>query len=516
MDGLVRLEQEFGFVPRLFRVQTQPHLVEAQIGLIAAILLEQHVLSRIHKERVLRALAAGRSDAYWMALHHQNLEVLGDRGGPTRPVDPTRKNEANLETVLTMALGSMLGTFSAALRPEPDFAPPPSVGATGDLPPPHKYLHDPKQDQAELASFLQIREIFGILPAIFGAQNSLPSALNAQASAMRDVFSRSAALSAEQKLRIALVVAEVRSNPHLAALLTESNIAAGSRLSASDPPSAPLLDFARKLASDPDRFTCADIDGLLQQSFTEGQVEEAIAAVAIANFLNILQAGLGVELDSRSSEKVLNPSPAESRPTTIEASADPDVEQVVQAQNGDLDAFEMLVNRHSQRVYRTLLGMLGNPDEARDAMQDTFLKVFQNLGRFERRSKFSTWLVSIASNTGLQRLRERKRLESLDEDASESNDGFRPRQVRAWTEDPERLYSQIERRALVEKSVMQLPAKYRVVVMLRDVEQLSAEETAAALGIGIPALKSRLLRGRLMVREALAPHFGEKPKGAPA
>jgi RNA polymerase sigma-70 factor (ECF subfamily) len=189
---------------------------------------------------------------------------------------------------------------------------------------------------------------------------------------------------------------------------------------------------------------------------------------------------------------------------------------VAQAQNGDLEAFETLVNRHSQRVYRTLLGILGSADEARDAVQDTFLKVFQHLASFERRSKFSTWLVSIAANTGLQRLRERRRFESLDEEAPESDEGFRPRQVRAWTEDPEQLCSQAERRALVEKSVMQLPAKYRVVVMLRDIEQLSAEETAAALGIGIPALKSRLLRGRLMVREALAPHFGDRPRGVPA
>jgi RNA polymerase sigma-70 factor (ECF subfamily) len=185
-------------------------------------------------------------------------------------------------------------------------------------------------------------------------------------------------------------------------------------------------------------------------------------------------------------------------------------------QSGDVDAFEDLIHRHSRRVYRTLVGILGNPEEARDAMQDTFLKAFQHLGDFQGRSKFSTWLVSVASNTGLQLLRERKRFESLDDDAFETDEGFRPRQVRAWSDDPEQLYSKAEARALVEDHVMKLPAKYRVVLVLRDIERLSIEEAAAALGLGIPALKSRHLRGRMMLREALTPHFMAAAKGGTA
>jgi RNA polymerase sigma-70 factor (ECF subfamily) len=164
------------------------------------------------------------------------------------------------------------------------------------------------------------------------------------------------------------------------------------------------------------------------------------------------------------------------------------------------------MNRHSQRVYRTLVGILGNPDDARDAMQDTFLKAFQHLASFEGRSKFSTWLVSISTNTAIQRLRERRPMESLDESGPEE-EGFRPRQIQAWTEDPEQLYSQAEMRSLVENGVMKLPVKYRMVLMLRDIEQLPIEEAASALGLGVPATKARLLRGRLMLREALAPHF---------
>ena len=97
-------------------------------------------------------------------------------------------------------------------------------------------------------------------------------------------------------------------------------------------------------------------------------------------------------------------------------------------------------------------------------------------------------------------------MESLDESGPD-DEGFRPRQVQAWTDDPEQLYSQTEMRSLIENGVMRLPVKYRLVLMLRDIEQLPIEEAASALGLGIPAIKARLLRGRLMLREALAPHF---------
>ena len=240
------------------------------------------------------------------------------------------------------------------------------------------------------------------------------------------------------------------------------------------------------------------------------------------NFLNTLQFGLGAQADfpprhvfAPVSAKVANLS-RRTRPTKRMLRCDPDAETVARVQGGDVDAFEHLINRHTRRVlYRTLVGILGNPEEACDAMQDTFLKAFQHLSNFQGRSKFSTWLVSIASNTGLQLLRERKRVHSLDDDV-DTDDGFRPQQIRAWSDDPEQSYSKTEVRALVEDHVMKLPAKYRVVLILRDIEQLSIEETAAALGLGIPALKSRHLRGRMMLREALTPHFAATAKGGVA
>jgi RNA polymerase sigma-70 factor (ECF subfamily) len=126
---------------------------------------------------------------------------------------------------------------------------------------------------------------------------------------------------------------------------------------------------------------------------------------------------------------------------------------------------------------------------------------------FQGRSKFSTWLVSIARNAAFQRLRARKDFESLDEGEYDDDRDFRPRQVKAWQDNPEQCCSKSELRKLVEKGIFGLPAKYRMVVTLRDVEQLSTDEVARQLGLSVPAVKVRLLRGRLMLREWLSPHF---------
>ena len=195
------------------------------------------------------------------------------------------------------------------------------------------------------------------------------------------------------------------------------------------------------------------------------------------------------------------------RPLTDESvSDDPDTEFVTRVQAGDTDAFEHLVRRHGRRVYRSLVGILGSAEEAEDAMQDAFLKAYQHVAEFKGRSKFSTWLVRIAINTGLQRLRGRTNFESLDDEEKD----FRPRRVQVWQDDPEQSYSREELRRLVEQEVMKLPPKYRVALMLRDLEELSTEEAANALGLTIPGMKARVLRGRLMLRESLVPYFSKE------
>ncbi len=184
---------------------------------------------------------------------------------------------------------------------------------------------------------------------------------------------------------------------------------------------------------------------------------------------------------------------------------DPDAHLVARVQNGDLASFEELVGLHSRRVYRRLIAIIGNVEQAKDVMQETFLKAFEHIGSFQGRSKFSTWLTSIASNTALQWLREESRWECVDEGLGETE--FRPRELRAWDADPERLYSQAERHKLVESGLRQLPSKYRVVLVLRDIEQLSTEQAAIVLGLTTPALKARLFRARIMLREVLSPHL---------
>jgi RNA polymerase sigma-70 factor (ECF subfamily) len=280
-----------------------------------------------------------------------------------------------------------------------------------------------------------------------------------------------------------------------------------------------LLDFALKLGARPSEFCREDVERLRTAGFTEEQILECVAVTALNNFANTVQMGLGILPDFEPplafAPKKMHLFTPGARPMaegsglspTAGAIEDPDGPRVSEAQAGSLEAFEVLIRRHSGRVYRTLMAILDDSDEAKDAMQDAFLKAFKHISDFQGRSKFSTWLVSIARNTAVQRLRDRKKIESLDENVSGEEEEFRPRQVRAWQDNPETMYSHTEIRQLVEKWIMQLPAKLRVVVMLRDIEQLSTEEVAQQLGLSVPALKARLFRGRLMLREVLSPHF---------
>ena len=186
--------------------------------------------------------------------------------------------------------------------------------------------------------------------------------------------------------------------------------------------------------------------------------------------------------------------------------SDDDLAIVDRVLAGDKEAFGELVRRHERRVYRTTLAVTSNPDDAEDAMQETFLKAFQHLAEFQRASRFSTWLTRIAVNEGLQRLRRRRITDSLDELIA-SEEEMKPRQVEDWHDNPERLYARQQIREFVEEALRSLPAAYRVAFVLRDIQGLDTEEAAAALGLTISALKSRLLRARLMMREALAGRF---------
>ena len=177
---------------------------------------------------------------------------------------------------------------------------------------------------------------------------------------------------------------------------------------------------------------------------------------------------------------------------------------------GDRRAFESLVRRHERRVFRVTLAVLGNIEDAEEAMQDTFVKAFRHLDQFRGESRFTTWLTRIAVNEALQKRQARKGTVSLDEHRG-IEEQIAPRRFEPWRADPEKLYGRQELRRIIETAIQSLPAIYREALILRDVEEMTAEEAAEVIGITVAALKSRLLRARLMIRESLAALLEEPP-----
>lgn len=389
----------------------------------------------------------------------------------------------------------------------------------------------PEIDVSTTESLATLKRNFGLAPRIFRAQLLRPDLVQAQVNLLDRLLFSKGALSRVQKEFILLAVSAANNNSYFPALHCQTlqflgvkaeqsqQVAIDHREANLSEPDVVLLDFARKLASKPYSFTDLDVESLRKAGFNDEQILEAVLMVGLTQFLNCVQMGLGTEPDFKPRVifplKETNPEVAEERqilepePAGDFVSDDPDFEIVARIKNGETDAFEELVRKHGRRVYRSLISILGNVEEAEDALQDAFLKAFQHLPNFEARSRFSTWLVRIAINTGLQRLRSRKEFDSLDEDSEE----FKPRNIQAWTDSPEEFYSREELRRLVEKEVMKLPLKYRVALMLRDLEELSTEEAAAALGLTVPGLKARILRGRLMLRESMVHYFSKAAAG---
>jgi len=180
---------------------------------------------------------------------------------------------------------------------------------------------------------------------------------------------------------------------------------------------------------------------------------------------------------------------------------------VAAAKSGDTAAFEELVNRYEKKIFRLTMNITRNHEDAEDAMQDAFLKAYAHLNNFQEDSRFYTWLVRIAANEALMRLRKRRPNQfSLDEPI-EGDDDLMPREIEDWGPSPEQRYAQSEMHGILSHVIDQLEPDFRVVFLLRDVEGLSTEETAEAVGISVPATKSRLLRARLKLRQKLTRYF---------
>jgi RNA polymerase sigma-70 factor (ECF subfamily) len=181
---------------------------------------------------------------------------------------------------------------------------------------------------------------------------------------------------------------------------------------------------------------------------------------------------------------------------------------VAAAKKGDAAAFEELVNRYENKIFRLTMNITGNREDAEDAMQDAFLKAYAHLKEFQGDSRFYTWLVRIAANEGLMRLRKRRPGHfSLDEPIENDDADLIPRELEDWKPSPEREYAQEELQRILAEAIEKLEPDYRIVLVLRDLEELSTKETAEALGITETAVKSRLLRARLKLREKLNRHF---------
>ena len=199
--------------------------------------------------------------------------------------------------------------------------------------------------------------------------------------------------------------------------------------------------------------------------------------------------------------------PAPRRPLPSQVVKDDEPTLVAAAKAGDVSAFETLVGRYERKIFRLTQNITQNREDAEDAMQEAFLKAFEHLQNFEGNSRFYTWLVRIAVNQALMKLRKRRpNVLSLDEEVDTGED-LVPRDVEDWGPSPADRYAQSELAGILAKTIGGLDPSFRVVFQLRDIEELSTEETAEALGLTVPAVKSRLLRARLKLRQSLNQYF---------
>ena len=185
-------------------------------------------------------------------------------------------------------------------------------------------------------------------------------------------------------------------------------------------------------------------------------------------------------------------------------------------QAGDSAAYRRLVELNSANVYRVALKLLGDEQEAEDVLQETFLSAFRSIDRFEGRSKLSTWLYRIAYNASLMRLRKRDQMKafSLDQPAADGDelDPQESRYLVDWSQVPDDQLLTAEARQEMERAIADLPETLRSAFVLRDIQGLSGAETAEVLGITVQAVKNRLHRARLRLRDRLSGYFVERAK----
>src|ERR1700684_1013191 len=190
----------------------------------------------------------------------------------------------------------------------------------------------------------------------------------------------------------------------------------------------------------------------------------------------------------------VTPAPAAGHPRpAIAGPIDDELQLVTAARAGDISAFENLVNRYERKIFRLGMNITGNREDAEDTMQEAFLKAYEHLPEFQGNSRFYTWLVRIAVNQALMKLRKRRPNEtSLDQEIETGEDSFF-REGEDWGPSPEERFEQSELQGILSSVIGELDPSFRIVFQLRDIEELSTEETAELLKLSVPAVKSRLL-----------------------
>ena len=195
----------------------------------------------------------------------------------------------------------------------------------------------------------------------------------------------------------------------------------------------------------------------------------------------------------------------------VRTAASEDLDLVHAAQNGDVAAFERLVERYDRKLLRIAEHVTHNREDAQDVVQEAFLKAFLHLSTFREDAKFSTWLIRITLNHALMKLRKLRATKelSLEEDC-EGQENTLPREVGDWAPNPEELYEKSELREILVKTLGELRPSLRVIFALRDIEGLSTHETAEVLSLTSTAVKARLYRARLELRELLTKYFRQQ------
>jgi RNA polymerase sigma-70 factor, ECF subfamily len=195
-----------------------------------------------------------------------------------------------------------------------------------------------------------------------------------------------------------------------------------------------------------------------------------------------------------------------------------EAECIRRIQAGEKQVFHDLIRPCERAIYFMLLSLLGNEAEAEDAAQETVIKVYLNLHLFRGESQFRTWVLSIARNEGLGRLRKlgNRREDSLDAETDEQTGDYTPAILTSWREVPTEALERKELGEILRDAIASLPEIYRNVVLLRDIEEMDIRETAGVLGVSEGAVKVRLHRARALLQKVLAPklkEFAPKRKG---